>query len=66
MYEIATTMAIVIDKYTGFDSGPKDEVEEDDLSRSLRELGFLFTLFHNIRTFQNNVLYRCRGYSMNF
>lgn len=39
LQQIATTMAIVIDKYTGFDDGPKDEVEEDDLSRSLRELG---------------------------
>lgn len=39
LQQIATAMAIVIDKYTGFDSGPKDESEEDDLSRSLRELG---------------------------
>jgi len=39
LQQIATTMAIVIDKYTGFDSGPKDEAEEDELSRSLRELG---------------------------
>lgn len=37
--QIATTMAILIDKYTKFDSGPKDETVEDDLSRSLRELG---------------------------
>lgn len=37
--QIATTMAILIDKYTGFGGGPKDEAEEDDLSRSLRELG---------------------------
>ncbi len=36
--QIATTMAILIDKYTGF-GGPKDEAEEDSLSRSLRELG---------------------------
>lgn len=37
--QIATTMAILIDKYTGFGGGPKDEAEEDELSRSLRELG---------------------------
>jgi len=37
--QIATTMAILIDKYTAFGGGPKDEVEEDGLSRSLRELG---------------------------
>lgn len=37
--QIATTMAILIDKYTGFGGGPKDETEEDELSRSLRELG---------------------------
>lgn len=39
LQQIATTMAIVIDKYTGFGGGPKDEIEEDGLSRSLRELG---------------------------
>jgi len=39
LQQIATTMAILIDKYTGFGGGPKDEAEEDDLSRSLRELG---------------------------
>ena len=37
--QIATTMAILIDKYTSFGGGPKDEAEEDGLSRSLRELG---------------------------
>lgn len=37
--QIATTMAILIDKYTKFGGGPKDETEEDGLSRSLRELG---------------------------
>lgn len=37
--QIATTMAILIDKYTAFGGGPKDEAEEDSLSRSLRELG---------------------------
>lgn len=37
--QIATTMAILIDKYTAFGGGPKDETTEDDLSRSLRELG---------------------------
>lgn len=37
--QIATTMAILIDKYTAFGGGPKDEAEEDELSRSLRELG---------------------------
>lgn len=35
--QIATTMAILIDKYTAFGGGPKDEDVEDDLSRSLRE-----------------------------
>lgn len=35
--QIATTMAILIDKYTGFGGGPKDETAEDDLSRSLRK-----------------------------
>ncbi|RKJ40195.1 helix-turn-helix domain-containing protein [Acutalibacter sp. 1XD8-33] len=37
--QIATTMAILIDKYTAFGGGPKEEAEEDGLSRSLRELG---------------------------
>lgn len=37
--QIATTMAILIDKYTAFGCGPKDEIEEDGLSLSLRELG---------------------------
>lgn len=37
--QIATTMAILIDKYTSFGGGPRDETTEDDLSRSLRELG---------------------------
>lgn len=37
--QIATTMAILIDKYTAFGGGPKDETEEDGLSRSLIELG---------------------------
>ena len=37
--QIATTMAILIDKYTAFGGGPQDEPEEDGLSRSLRELG---------------------------
>lgn len=36
--QIATTMAILIDKYTAFGGGPKDEAAEDGLSRSLREL----------------------------
>ena len=35
--QIATTMAILIDKYTSFGGGPKDETTEDDLSRSLRK-----------------------------
>lgn len=39
LQQIATTMAIVIDKYTAFGGGSKDESEEDGLSRSLRELG---------------------------
>ena len=37
--QIATTMAILIDKYTAFGGGPKGETEEDGLSRSLRDLG---------------------------
>lgn len=37
--QIATTMAILIDKYTASGGGPKDEAEEDSLSRSLQELG---------------------------
>lgn len=36
--QIATTMAILIDKYTAISGGPQDETEEDELSRSLREL----------------------------
>ena len=39
LQQIATTMAILIDKYTSFGGGPKDEAGEDGLSRSLRELG---------------------------
>lgn len=39
LQQIATTMAIVIDKYTGFGGRVKDETVEDELSRSLRELG---------------------------
>lgn len=35
--QIATTMAILIDKYTAFGGVSKDEAEEDALSRSLRE-----------------------------
>ena len=37
--QIATTMAILIDKYTALGGGLKDEAKEDELSRSLRELG---------------------------
>lgn len=37
--QIATTMAILIDKYTAFAGGPADDQKEDDLSRSLREMG---------------------------
>ncbi len=39
LQQIATTMAIIIDKYTAISGGPADTSEEDDLSRSLRELG---------------------------
>jgi len=39
LQQIATTMAIVIDKYTAISGGPADTAKEDDLSRSLRELG---------------------------
>ena len=35
--QIATTMAILIDKYTSFSGGPANKDEEDGLSRSLRE-----------------------------
>lgn len=37
--QIATTMAILIDKYTAFGGGPVDSAKEDGLSQSLRELG---------------------------
>ncbi len=37
--QIATTMAILIDKYTAISGGPVDSLEEDELSKSLRELG---------------------------
>lgn len=37
--QIATTMAILIDKYTAFGGVPVDSAKEDDLSQSLRELG---------------------------
>lgn len=39
LQQVATTMAIIIDKYTAISGGPGDTPEEDDLSRSLRELG---------------------------
>jgi len=39
LQQIATTMAIIIDKYTAINGGPVDMLEEDDLSRSLREMG---------------------------
>lgn len=39
LQQIATTMAIIIDKYTAISGGPADTQEEDELSRSLRELG---------------------------
>ncbi len=39
LQQIATTMAIIIDKYTAISGGPIDTLAEDDLSRSLKELG---------------------------
>ncbi len=38
LQQIATTMAIIIDKYTAISGGPIDALAEDDLSRSLREM----------------------------
>lgn len=35
--QIATTMAILIDKYTAISGGPAGTLEEDNLSRSLRK-----------------------------
>lgn len=37
--QITTALGTLIDKWAMIGGGPKDEVEEDDLSRSLRELG---------------------------
>lgn len=37
--QITTAMGTLIDKWAMIGGGPKDETEEDDLSRSLRELG---------------------------
>lgn len=37
--QITTAMGTLIDKWAMIGGGPKDEAEEDDLSRSLRELG---------------------------
>lgn len=37
--QITTALGTLIDKWTMIGGGPKDEAEEDDLSRSLRELG---------------------------
>lgn len=37
--EIATTMAILIDKYTAFGGNSAESQAEDELSKSLRELG---------------------------
>lgn len=37
--QITTALGTLIDKWAMIGGGPKDEMEEDDLSRSLRELG---------------------------
>lgn len=37
--QITTAMGTLIDKWTAISSGPADTAKEDDLSRSLRELG---------------------------
>ena len=37
--QITTALGTLIDKWVMIDGGPKDETVEDDLSRSLRELG---------------------------
>lgn len=37
--QITTAIGTLIDKWVMIGGGPKDEAEEDDLSRSLRELG---------------------------
>lgn len=37
--EVTTALGTLIDKWAMIGGGPKDETEEDDLSRSLRELG---------------------------
>lgn len=37
--QITTALGTLIDKWAMIGGGPKDEAEEDDLSRSLRELG---------------------------
>lgn len=37
--EVATAMGILIDKWTAISGGPADTAKEDDLSRSLKELG---------------------------
>lgn len=37
--QITTALGTLIDKWAMIGGGPKDETEEDDLSRSLRELG---------------------------
>lgn len=37
--QITTAMGTLIDKWTAISGGPSDNAKEDDLSRSLRELG---------------------------
>lgn len=37
--QITTALGTLIDKWAMIGGGPKDDAEEDDLSRSLRELG---------------------------
>lgn len=36
--EVTTALGTLIDKWTGFSSGPGDTAKEDELSKSLREL----------------------------
>lgn len=37
--QITTALGTLIDKWTGISGGPADTAKEDDLSRSLREMG---------------------------
>ena len=39
LQQVATTMAIIIDKWTAISGGPADTAREDELSKSLKEMG---------------------------